>query len=331
MMVAGDRRTARDMTRFLFERQQLPNGSMPRNSLTNGKPAPDSFNTQLDECAYPLVMALANGLTSPQYYRDHIVPAANFVATRGPSFGPERWEEQDGFSPSTLAAEIAGLLAAARIARINGDGRQARVWRATADEFQRNLKAWTLTTNGPLHDEPYFIRLSKTGDPDEAIDYNIGNGGPTLDQREVIDAGFLEYARLGVLVRERSRTSCGRSTSSTPRSAAPPTPARASSATTATATATAPRTGARGRPSKRATATCGPSSPASAGSTSSTPATWGRRSSGSRRCTGRRRVSASSPSRPGSSPDLARSPFGTDPTIASIGFRTARPPARPRR
>ena len=31
------------MTRFLFERQQLPDGSMPRNSLTNGKPAPDSL------------------------------------------------------------------------------------------------------------------------------------------------------------------------------------------------------------------------------------------------------------------------------------------------
>ena len=56
-------RTARAMTRFLFERQQLPDGSMPRNSLTNGKPAPDTFNTQLDECAYPLVMALAVGLT----------------------------------------------------------------------------------------------------------------------------------------------------------------------------------------------------------------------------------------------------------------------------
>ena len=63
MLHAGDLRTARDMTTFLFERQQLPDGSMPRNSLTNGKVAPDSFNTQLDECAYPLVMALAVGLT----------------------------------------------------------------------------------------------------------------------------------------------------------------------------------------------------------------------------------------------------------------------------
>src|SRR3954452_13816511 len=202
VFLAGDRRTATAMTRFLFERQQLPDGSMPRNSLTNGKPAPDSFNTQLDECAYPLVMALAVGLTGPSYYEDHIKPAANFVASHGPSFGPERWEEQGGFSPSTISAEIAGLLAAAKIARVNGDDGSARVWRATADEFQRNLKRWTLTTNGPLLDDPYFIRLSKTGDPNADINYNVGNGGPTLDQREIIDAGFLEYARLGVLAED---------------------------------------------------------------------------------------------------------------------------------
>ena len=69
MFLAGDHRTAKAMTRFLFERQQLPDGSMPRNSLTNGKTAPDSFNTQLDECAYPLVMALAVGLTSHSLLR----------------------------------------------------------------------------------------------------------------------------------------------------------------------------------------------------------------------------------------------------------------------
>ena len=46
-----------------------------------------------------------------------------------------------------------------------------------ADEFQRNLKAWTLTTNGPSSTQPYFIRLSKTGDPNAAINYGLGNGG----------------------------------------------------------------------------------------------------------------------------------------------------------
>ncbi len=200
LFLAGDRSTARNMTRFLFERQQQPDGSMPRNSLPNGKLAPDSFNTQLDECAYPLVMALAVGLTDNAYYKAHIAPAANFVAAHGPAgVGPERWEEQSGFSPSTISAEIAGLVAAAVIADRNGDHASARVWRGVADEFQRNLKKWTLTTNGPLSADPYFIRLSKTGDPNAAISYGVGNGGPTLDQRAIIDAGFLEYARLGVL------------------------------------------------------------------------------------------------------------------------------------
>ena len=55
-----------------------------------------------------------------------------------------------------------------------------------------------MTTNGPFAPR-YFIRLSKTGDPNAAIAYNVGNGGPTLDQRQVIDQGFLELSRLGEL------------------------------------------------------------------------------------------------------------------------------------
>ena len=198
LMAAGDRQTARDATLFLFEHQQLADGSMPRNSLVNGKTAPDSFNTQLDEVAYPILMAHQLGLTDPTLYEQHIRPAANFLVTRGPSFGPERWEEQDGFSPSTIAAEIAGLLAGADLADTNGDTASARVWRAVADDYQRSIKGWTVTTNGLQSADPYFIRLSKTGDPNAAITYNVGNGGPTLDQRDIIDAGFLELSRLGM-------------------------------------------------------------------------------------------------------------------------------------
>ena len=113
-MADGDLATARAATLFLFERQQLPDGSMPRNSLVNGKTAPDSFGTQLDETAYPILMADQLGLTDASLYANHIKPAANFVAAHGPAFGVERWEEQGGYSPSTIAAEIAGLVAAAR-------------------------------------------------------------------------------------------------------------------------------------------------------------------------------------------------------------------------
>ncbi len=198
LMADGDLATARDATLFLFERQQQADGSMPRNSLVNGKTAPDSFGTQLDETSYPILMADELHLTDATLYTDHIKPAANFVASHGPSFGSERWEEQSGYSPSTIAAEIAGLVAAAHLADINHDPVSAAVWRGVADDYQRSIKSWTVTTTGPLAPR-YFIRLSKTGDPNAAITYNVGNGGPTLDQRSVIDAGFLELARLGEL------------------------------------------------------------------------------------------------------------------------------------
>src|SRR4029077_11616988 len=116
----------------------------------------------------------------------------------GPSDGVERWEEQTGYSPSTIAAEIAGLTAASAIAASHGDAPRARPYQATADDFQRNIKGWTVTTTGPYAPR-YFIRLSKTGDPNAAISYGLGNGGPTLDQRAVVDGGFQELVRLGEL------------------------------------------------------------------------------------------------------------------------------------
>ncbi len=124
---------------------------------------------------------------------------ANFLISHGPSFGVERWEEQTGYSPSTISAEIAGLVAAATIAERQHQPADARSWLATADQYQRTIKTWGVTTTGPLSTKPYFIRLSKTGDPNAAISYALGNGGQTLDQRDVVDQGFLEYVRLGEL------------------------------------------------------------------------------------------------------------------------------------
>jgi glucan 1,4-alpha-glucosidase len=198
LLLDGDLSTARDVVNFLFNRQQQADGSFPRNSLLNGGLAPDSFGTQLDEASYPILMAYQLHMFGAALYQNHIKPAANFVASHGPAFGVERWEEQGGFSPSTIAAEITGLVAAAQIALINGDAAQANIWLGAADDWQRSIKGWAVTTNGPLASHPYFIRLSKTGDPNAAISYNVGNGGPTLDQRTVIDAGFLELVRLGL-------------------------------------------------------------------------------------------------------------------------------------
>ena len=203
LLVAGDVATARAATMFLFERQQQPDGSMPRNSLTNGEPAPDTGGVQLDETSYPILMDWQSGLAGDAtLYQQHVIPAADFLVAHGPSDGVERWEEQSGYSPSTIAAEIAGLTAAAQIAKVNGDGARARVYQATADDFARNIKAWTVTTNGPYISPTvpsYFIRIANTADPNSGDQVNLGNGSITVDQRSLIDAGFLDLVRLGVL------------------------------------------------------------------------------------------------------------------------------------
>ncbi|SHG56988.1 glucoamylase [Jatrophihabitans endophyticus] len=200
LLASGDLGTARAATRFLFERQQQAAGNMPRNSLLNGRIAPDNGTEQLDETAYPLLMVYLTGLSGDRtLYREHVVPAADFVVARGPSFGLERWEEQSGYSPSTIAAEIAGLTAAATIAHRQGDDAHARVYQAAADEFQRTVKAHTVTTTGPYSDKPYFVRLTKDGNPDAGTTYGLGNGSVQADQRSVVDGGFQELVRLGAL------------------------------------------------------------------------------------------------------------------------------------
>ena len=323
LVADGDLATARDATLFLFQRQQLADGSMPRNSLVNGKTAPDSFNTQLDEAAYPILMADQLGLTDASLYANHVMPAANFIVAHGPAFGPERWEEQSGYSPSTIAAEIAGLVAAADLARVNGDAASSALWLGVADDWQRSIKGWTVTTTGPLAPR-YFIRLSKTGDPNAAITYNVGNGGPTLDQRSVVDAGFLELVRLGEL------------------SASDPDIVRSLPVVDATIETTTPSGPGwhryNGDGYGDGASDGHPWAPSGQGTGHLWPVLSAERgeqdlASGNAAAATSLLVGMDSfasgvgliPEQDWELPDLAASPFGTDPTVASIGFRNGGP------
>ena len=197
----GDLATARQMVRYWFDDLQLPNGSFPRNGLLNGKAAPDTGGLQLDETADPILAAWQAGMAGdPSLYVGHIRPAADFLVANGPADGVERWEEQTGFSPSTMADEVAGLVAAAAIAQVQGDTASERLFLATADNFRRLILATTVTDDGPLSSQPYFIRLARTVTRTQPYSYTLGNGDPTsYDQRSVVDQGFLELTRLGEL------------------------------------------------------------------------------------------------------------------------------------
>jgi glucoamylase len=192
----GDTASAERALDYLFRVQQKPDGSFPQNSWLDGRPFWGSL--QMDEVAYPLVLAHELGRTDRETYTKHVRPAADFLVRHGPFTPQERWEEKSGYSPSTIAAEIAGLVCAAEIARRNGDEVSSSIYLAAADDFARNVERWTATTTGPHGDKNYYLRLSFDEDPDDGARFDVGNGGGTFDEREIVDAGFLELVRLGV-------------------------------------------------------------------------------------------------------------------------------------
>lgn len=199
LLAAGDRAGAERALSYLFERQQKPDGSFPQNSTVDGTER--WTNLQLDEVALPIVLAWQLRRTDAATYAANIRPAADFIVAKpdAPSSPQERWENQSGWSPATIASEIAGLVCAADIARRNGDSASAARYEATADDWQRNVEAWTATTTGRFSDKPYYLRLTKDAKPDAPTTYSIGDGGPSaIDQREVVDPSFLELVRLGV-------------------------------------------------------------------------------------------------------------------------------------
>ncbi|RKS84314.1 glucoamylase [Motilibacter peucedani] len=203
LALAGDVAGANRALDYLFDVQQKPDGSFPQNSAVDGTPVWGGL--QLDEVAFPMVLAYQLGRTDEGTWA-HVKAAADFLVgfsqdgNVAPWTPQDRWENQSGYSPATIAAEIAGLVCAASIARANGDAASAGRYLAAADSWRAHLKAWTVTTTGPYSSGPYFLRLTKDGMPNAGTTYAIGDSGPSaMDQRRVVDPSFLDVVRLGVL------------------------------------------------------------------------------------------------------------------------------------
>jgi glucoamylase len=197
LILAGDTADPLHALRWAFTYQQQSDGHFPQNSYVNGIPYWKGI--QEDEQAFPIILAWKLGVTDSMDYQNHIKPAANYIITHGPSTGEERWEENSGFSPSTIAAEIAGLLCAANIAGINGDTLSQARYTNYADYYQALVPDWTFTTSGPLGGGSYFERIDDDGNPNDGHSITLGNGGGLYDERSIVDAGFLELVRQGVM------------------------------------------------------------------------------------------------------------------------------------
>jgi glucoamylase len=196
LIAMGDRAAAGRALDYLFNVQQRPDGSYPQNSRLSGEPVFGGL--QMDEVSFPTLLAWQLGRTGPAAWQ-HVRAAEDFVVANGPSTPGERWENASGYSPATIAAEISGLVVAARIARRNGDEVRATHYLQVADSWRDSLGDWTVTSNGPYSGKPYFLRITADGDANAGTEVQLSDGGPLIDQRKVLDPSFLELVRLGVL------------------------------------------------------------------------------------------------------------------------------------
>lgn len=94
----------------------------------------------------------------PQVKRNHrqleanagVRRAASYIVRNGPVTQQDRWEEDPGYSPFTLAAEIAALLVAADLAELQGEPATAAYLRETADAWNDNIERWVNVTGSDL-------------------------------------------------------------------------------------------------------------------------------------------------------------------------------------
>lgn len=205
-LAAGDAAAALRTLHYL-SRTQRADGSWPQNFWVFGEPY--WHGLQLDEIAFPVLLAWqlqrAEALDwNP--YPSLVAPAAYRIAKVGPVTQEERWEENGGYSPSTLAASIAALVCAAEFAQEDRDPQAARYFLDVADYWAAHLEDWTFTHSGCMPDHrEYYERiagsLAKRPDMVGRSHLPVANLPPgvgSVDECAVVDGGFLELVRYGV-------------------------------------------------------------------------------------------------------------------------------------
>jgi len=195
LLAAGDTTDANAALQYIFTYEEQSNGAVKQNTFLNGNTVFGSL--QMDEVADPIILAYQLGATNSADW-GHIQQLANYLVANGPTTPQERWEENGGYSPATMAAEIAGLICAASIATANGATSQAASYQSTALSWASQVDNLTYTTTGSYGNGAYFLRITPDGSPNSGASISIQNGGGSHDDRTVVDPGFLELVRLGI-------------------------------------------------------------------------------------------------------------------------------------
>jgi glucoamylase len=212
LVAAGDLDAALTVLYYLRSLQR-PDGSWPQNAWIDGRTYWNGI--QMDECAFPILLAdllrRKDGLDRRGLapFMPMIRRAASYLVANGPVTGEDRWEEDPGYSPFTLAVEIAALLAAADLFDLDGDPEAARYLRETADCWNDQVERWTYVEGtelcARLGVDGYHVRIAPPDDASAASPKDgfvpIKNRPPcqsSLPARQVVSPDALALVRFGL-------------------------------------------------------------------------------------------------------------------------------------
>lgn len=182
---------------------QTPKGDWPQNYYPHGEPFWTGI--QLDEAAFPVLLAAKlreRGVPEVQGTAAMVRSAVGFVLRSGPSSEQDRWEENAGINPFTIAVAISALIAAAPWL----SPPEKALATSMANDWNDRIESWCYVTGTPLAREcgvsGYYIRIAPPGD--------YGNRDAMLElknrQGERIAASALVSMDFSYLVRLGLRT-----------------------------------------------------------------------------------------------------------------------------
>jgi len=180
LLAAGAHEDARRVLAFLQRTQEL-DGHWVQNMWLDGSPFWNGI--QMDETALPILLVdlarreQALAADDLKKFWPMVKKAAGYLARNGPVSPQDRWEEDPGYTPFTVAAEIAALLAAAALADLLHEAALATRLREIADVWNDSIDRWMYMSATDWCEKydvaGYYVRIAPK---------QTGAGGPSVHQ-----------------------------------------------------------------------------------------------------------------------------------------------------
>jgi glucoamylase len=200
LLALSDLEGATEMLSYLVATQS-PDGHWSQNFFPDGSPYWTGI--QLDEVGFPIVFArraLELGLPERPSIAPMVRNAASYLARNGPISPQDRWEENPGASPFTLAVEVAALVAAGQWL----DGAERTYALELADCWNERIEEWTYIEGTDLAQEHgvsgYYVRIAPPpteGGLRGCVQVR-NREGETVAASALVGLDFLYLARLGL-------------------------------------------------------------------------------------------------------------------------------------